>query len=133
MSVTIPEADRDLLERPIYVQLGTHLPNGSIQVHPVWCNLDGNTILINSAKGRIKDRNMRRNPNVTILAMDPDDPFHWVEVRGLVEEITEEGADKHIDELSELYFKKPYPFRFEGEVRVTYKIKPTKVVNFSPG
>lgn len=133
MSAIISEADRELLEGPIYVQLGTHMPSGAIQVHPVWCNLDGNTILLNSAKGRAKDRNMRLNPNVTILAIDPEDPFHWVEVRGLVEEITEEGADEHIDQLSDLYFNKPYPYRYEGEVRVIYKIKPVKITNFALG
>ena len=75
---------------------------------------------------------MRANPNVTVLAMDPQNPYRWLEVRGLVESITQEGADKHIDELSFLYLKKKtYPFRQSGEVRVIYKIKPVRVQAFS--
>lgn len=132
MSNEIPEAYADLLTGPVYVQLASHMADGSIQVHPVWCGYDGAHVLINSAKGRVKDRNMRANPNVTVLAIDPENPYRWMEVRGKVAEISEAGADEHIDRLSEQYIQQsPYPWREEGEVRVIYRIAPQRVVVFS--
>ncbi len=132
MATPIPESHKDLLEGPIYVELATHMKDGSIQVNPVWCNYDGEYILINSALGRVKDQNMRRNPKVTILASDPNNPYRWLEVRGEVVEITQDGADNHIDDLAELYLgQRPYPFRAEGEVRVIYKIEPQRVQPFT--
>ena len=132
MNSEIPETHKDLLTGPIYVQLASHMSNESIQVHPVWCGYDGIHVLINSAKGRVKDKNMRANPNVTVFAGDPENPFRWLEIRGTVVDITEDGADEHIDNLSELYLqKRPYPFREDGEVRVIYRIKPERVIAFS--
>jgi PPOX class probable F420-dependent enzyme len=132
MSVSIPDTHKDLLDGSIYVQMATYMKDGSIQVNPVWCSYDGEHILINSALGRVKDKNLRENPTITILAMDPENPYRWLEVRGTVAEITEEGADEHIDELAELYLnQRPYPFRQEGEVRVIYKIKALKVQAFA--
>ena len=132
MNNEIPDTHRDLLTGPIYVQLASHMSNGSIQVHPVWCGYDGIHILINSARGRVKGRNMRANPNVTVFAGDPENPFRWLEVRGTVVDITEDGADEHIDQLSELYLQqRTYPFREDGEVRVIYRIKPERVIAFS--
>ena len=132
MTNEIPETYQDLLTGPVYVQLASFMINGSIQLHPVWCGYDGIHVLINSAKGRVKDKNMRANPNVTVLAVDPENPFRWLEVRGKVVDISEQGADKHIDQLSELYLQqRPYPFREAGEVRVIYRIKPQRVIAFS--
>ncbi|MBT7952039.1 MAG: PPOX class F420-dependent oxidoreductase [Gammaproteobacteria bacterium] len=132
MTASIPESHRDLLDGPVYVQMASYMKDGSIQVNPVWCSFDGEHILINSALGRVKDKNLRANPTITILAMDPENPYRWLEVRGTVDEITEEGADQHIDDLAELYInQRPYPFRQEGEVRVIYKIKPLKVQAFA--
>ena len=133
MTVSIPDSHRDLLDGPIYVQMATYMKDGSIQVNPVWCSFDGEHILINSALGRVKDKNLRANPTITVLAMDPANPYRWLEIRGTVDEITEEGADEHIDDLGELYLnQRPYPFRKEGEVRIIYKIKPLKVQAFAP-
>lgn len=132
MTATIPESHQDLLDAPVYVQMATYMKDGSIQVNPVWCSYDGAHILINTALGRVKDKNLRTNPTITILAMDPKNPYRWLEVRGTVDEITEEGADDHIDDLAELYLnQRPYPFRQEGEVRLIYKIKPLKVQAFA--
>jgi PPOX class probable F420-dependent enzyme len=134
MSTAIPDSFRDLLDGPIYVQLATMMKDRSIQVNPVWCSYDGDHVLINSARGRVKDKNMRRDPNVTVLAMDPENPYRWLEVRGTVDKITEDGADAHIDDLAELYLnQRPYPFREDGEIRVIYKIKPVRVQAFSAG
>ena len=132
MNSEIPETHKDLLTGPVYVQLASHMRNGSIQAHPVWCGYDGTYILVNSAKGRVKDRNMRANPNVTVLAVDPGNPFRWLEVRGKVVDISEEGADEHIDQLSDLYIQQsPYPWREAGEVRVIYRVAPERVIAFS--
>ena len=132
MATEIPESHKDLLTGPVYVQLATHMMNGSIQLHPVWCGYDGSHVLVNSAQGRVKDKNMRANPNVTVLAVDPENPFRWLEVRGKVVDITGEGADEHIDQLSDLYIQQsPYPWREAGEVRVIYRIEPERVIAFS--
>jgi PPOX class probable F420-dependent enzyme len=132
MTASIPESHRDLLDGPVYVQMATYMKDGSIQVNPVWCSFDDEHILINTALGRVKDKNLRANPTVTILAMDPENSYRWLEVRGTVDEITEDGADEHIDDLGELYLnQRPYPFRQKGEVRIIYKIKPLKVQAFA--
>jgi PPOX class probable F420-dependent enzyme len=124
----IPDKYRDLLDRPIVVSLATLMNEGPPQVQPVWCNFDGTHILINTEKGRLKYRNMSRRPSVTILAIDPDNALRWLEVRGTVAGITEEGAFEHIDELARLYLGvDKYPFHQEGDVRVIFKIVPTRV------
>jgi len=131
VTASVPPGHRDLLDGPVYVQMATHMHNGSIQVNPVWCSFDGRHVLVNSAVGRVKDRNLRANPVVTILAMDPGNPYRWLEVRGTVDEFVTEGADEHIDDLAELYLKRrPYPFRQDDEKRVIYRIRPLKVQAF---
>ena len=128
MNQSVPDTHLDLLQGPVYVQLASYMKSGAIQVNPVWCSYDGSHIWVNSAKGRVKDRNMRANPNVTVFAGDSQNPYRWLEVRGMVDEITEDGADEHIDDLGELYLnQRPYPFRQDGEVRVIYKILPQRV------
>jgi PPOX class probable F420-dependent enzyme len=104
------------------------MPDGTPQVTPVWCDYDGTYIRINSAKGRVKDHNMRRNPKVAIEIMDPDNPYRYLAVRGRVAEITESGADAHIDMLAKKYLgEERYPYGRPGEVRVLYKIQPDRV------
>ncbi|MBN1562501.1 MAG: PPOX class F420-dependent oxidoreductase [Anaerolineae bacterium] len=129
---TIPESHTDLLTGPVYVSLVTVMPDGQPQVTPVWANYDGTYVKVNSARGRQKDRNMVANPKVAILAIDPGNPFRWIEVRGTVEQITEEGGVDHINELSALYTGNADYYAFNPdakgqETRVVYKIKPTKV------
>ena len=98
------------------------------QVTPVWFQWDGSHVLINSAEGRIKDRNMRRNPQVALTIVDVGNPYRHVAIRGTIDEITLEGADDHIDKLAKKYLDKDkYPFRAEGEVRVIYKVRPDRV------
>ena len=128
MEATIPEKYRDLFSKTAFAHLGTLMPDGSPQVTPVWCDYDGTYIRINSAKGRVKDKNMRRNRKVALAIMDPDNPYRYLAVRGEVAEITEEGADSHIDQLAKKYLgKDKYPYRRPGEVRVIYKIRPQRV------
>jgi PPOX class probable F420-dependent enzyme len=124
----IPEKFRDLFSKPAFANLATIMPNGAPQVTPVWLDYDGKHLLVNSAKGRQKDRNMRRGPRVALAIMDPENPYRFLEVRGRVAEITEKGADAHIDKMAKKYLgKDKYPGRAPGEVRVLYKIEPQHV------
>lgn len=108
----IPEKFVDLFQRKAFAQLATVMPDGSPQVTPVWCDWDGTHIQINTAKGRVKDKNMHRQPRVALSIMDPDNPYRYLQVRGRVAEITEVGADQHIDSLAKKYLgKDTYPFR----------------------
>ena len=128
MSQVIPEQYKDLLEKQAFGNLGTLMKDGSPQVTPVWVDYDGKYVRINSAKGRVKDLNIRRDPRVAITLQDPANPYRYLEIRGRVTEITEAGADEHINKLSQKYLGKPvYPFRQPGEIRVVYKIEPLKV------
>jgi PPOX class probable F420-dependent enzyme len=107
--------------------LATVMPNGAPQVTPVWFDYDGKFFRVNSAKGRVKDRNMRRNPAVSLSIVDPANPYRYLGVLGRVVEITEKGGDAHIDSLSKKYLgKDSYPNRRPGEVRVIYKIAPER-------
>ena len=123
----IPEKYQDLLQKKAFAQLATIMADGSPQVSPVWFEYDGKNILINSAKGRVKDVNMRRDPRVGIDIQDPDNPYRHVSIRGRVVDITEKGADEHIDKLTKKYTgQDKYPYRGPGEVRVIYKIEPER-------
>jgi PPOX class probable F420-dependent enzyme len=121
----IPEKYLDLFQKKSFAQLATLMPDGSPHVAPVWVEYDGKHILINTAKGRVKDRNMRRDPRVGIDLLDP---YRHLSIRGRVTEITEKGADEHIDKLTKKYIGQDhYPNRGPGEVRVLYKIEPQTV------
>ena len=121
----IPENYLDLTQKKAFAQFATLMPDGSPHVSPVWFEYDGKEILVNSAKGRVKDRNVRRDPRVGIDIVDPDNPYRHLSIRGRVVDITEKGADEHIDKLSKKYTgKDKYPNRKPGEVRVIYRIEP---------
>jgi PPOX class probable F420-dependent enzyme len=128
MAEIIPEKYLDLFKKPAFANLGTVMRDGSPQVTPVWVDFDGKHVRVNSALGRVKDKNMRRDPRVSLSIQDPENPYRHLEIRGKVEEITQNGADDHINKLSQKYLGKPeYPFRQPGEVRVVYKITPQKI------
>ena len=132
MSVSIPEAHKDLLERPIVVTLVTLMADGQPQASPVWFTYDGTHLWVNTARGRQKDKNMTARPRVTILSIDPENPYRYLEVRGVVDEITEEGGLEHINELCFRYmgrddFYATMPENRGKETRVIYKIKPVYV------
>jgi PPOX class probable F420-dependent enzyme len=118
----------DLFSKQAFAHLATLMPDGSPQVTPVWCDFDGAYVRVNSAKGRVKDKNMRRNKKVALSVQDPENPYRYLAIQGEVVEISEEGADAHIDSLAKKYLgKDSYPFRGPGEVRVIYKIRPVNV------
>jgi PPOX class probable F420-dependent enzyme len=126
----VPDAFKDLLadDTRAFVYLATLMPDGTPQVTPVWFNTDGTYILINSAAGRLKDRNMRARPQVALVIADPKNPYRYIQIRGRVVEFTPAGADAHIDILAGKYTGNPtYQNRRPGEVRITYKILPGKV------
>ncbi len=128
MAEQIPEAFKDILQKRGYAHLATLMKDGSPQVTPVWYDFDGTHVRINTAKGRLKDKNMRRNKQVALSIQDPDNPYRYLAIRGDIDEITEYGADAHIDSLAKKYLGKDrYPFRAPEEVRVIYKIRPQKV------
>lgn len=127
---TIPESHKDLLkdDKKAFMFLATIMKDGSPQVTPVWFNTDATHILINSAEGRLKDKNMRARPVVAVVIADPANPYRYLQIRGKVVEVTLEGAEEHIDALALKYMGvSTYPNRRADERRVTYKILPEQV------
>ncbi|NWG15807.1 MAG: PPOX class F420-dependent oxidoreductase [Chloroflexi bacterium] len=134
MGEPIPESHGDLLVEPVHGVLTTVMPDGQPQNSIVWVDYDGQHVLVNTTLERQKGRNMRANPRVTLLVIDPRDGSRWIEVRGTVVEMTAEGAEAHADRLTRLYTGKRhfygdiYPVeQRERETRVIVKILPLKV------
>lgn len=127
--LTIPASHQDLIkdETKAYLFLATLMPNGSPQVTTIWFNADDKYILINSAKGRVKDKNMRARAQVGMVIQSFSDPYHFIQIQGRVVEIIEEGALEHINQLSLKYTGEPWKAR-ATETRVTYKILPDKII-----
>src|SRR4030065_1545148 len=126
----IPDSHNDLIrnETRAFCSLVTLMKDGSPQVTPVWFNTDGVHILINSAKGRVKDRNMRRDRRVALDIQDPNDPYRYIQIRGRVVEITLQGAREHINKLSKKYTEREiYTGGPPDEVRVIFKILPEHI------
>ena len=132
----IPASHRDLIECPPVAALTTVMPDGSPQTSVVWCDTEGAFVRVNTMRGFQKERNMRRNPLVTLLCYDPSEPLRYLEVRGTVVEMTEDGADLHLDELASKYAGRPVryfgdaiPARYaRTEVPILCRIRPTHVV-----
>jgi PPOX class probable F420-dependent enzyme len=123
----------DRLDAPAR-SLASDPSRGAIQVQPVWCSYDGRHILVNTEATRAKYDNLHARRAVTVLAVDPANAYHWIEVRGEVVEETRTGADAHIDELARTYLGvDKYPFNQPGDVRVLFRIAPRRVVTFGPG
>lgn len=125
----IPDKYLDLLtKQPELAHLSTLMRDGRPQVTPIWFSYEQGLISLNSAKGRVKDINMRARPQVALSIVDSGNAFRYVQIMGTVVEITEQGADEHIDQLAQKYLDKPrYPWRQPGEVRVIYRVKPDRV------
>ncbi len=127
MPEKIPEQYKDLLEGRTFAHLATIMADGSPQVTPVWCDFDGTFVIVNSAKGRLKDRNMRGNPRVALSILDPENPYRYLEIRGRVAEITEEGAEAHIHKMARKYLDvDEFPHQNPDETRVIYRIAPER-------
>ncbi|MCS7261705.1 MAG: PPOX class F420-dependent oxidoreductase [Anaerolineae bacterium] len=129
MAVPIPEQYRDLFseEKKAFGYVATVMPDGTPQVTPVWVDYDGTHVIFNTAKGRVKERNLRRDGRVALVVSDPGNPYRYIQVRGRAE-LSEEGADAHIDKLAKKYLGMDrYPYRQPGEVRVMVRITPEAV------
>ncbi len=135
----LPPQYKQLLSDPVTASLTTVSDKGEMQVTPVWVGNDGTYLELNSARGRLKDRNLRANGKVTLLLMNPKNPYHWMSINGKVVDIIDEDdkargdlATKSIDSLAVRYVNQtPYPFRDpKGEVRVLYKVEPTQILTF---
>jgi PPOX class probable F420-dependent enzyme len=125
---TIPASHADLLKKVAFANLATLNADGSPQVTPVWVDFDGTHVIVNTAKGRVKTKNLARNPRVALSIGDPENPYRYLGIQGRVTEMTETGGDAHIDKMAKKYLgKDTYPFRQPGEVRVIVKIAPDKV------
>ncbi len=132
----IPPSHRDLVECPPVCALTTVMRDGYPQTSVVWCDFDGECVRVNTMRGFAKERNMRRDPRVTLLCYDPRQPLRYLEVRGTVVEMTESGAGAHLDALASKYAGRPMryfgeaiPASFsETEIPVLCRIRPTHVV-----
>ena len=128
MSATLSEGVKKLFRERNYGHMATLMPDGSPQVSPVWVDMDGDRILVNTAEGRVKPRNVRRDARVAISIHNQENPYSSAFIRGRVVEITHEGADEHIDKLAKKYMgQDTYPYRQPGEQRVILVIEPEHV------
>ena len=125
----IPEQFLDLFtKKKAFANLATVMPDGTPQVTPVWFDLKDGVVRVNTAKGRVKARNMREGAPVALAIMDPDNAYRYVQLRGRVRRVTAEGAGAHIDSLAKKYLgKDKYPFAQPGEVRVMFEIEPRAI------
>jgi len=137
MSATIPASHLDLLTGPVYAVFTTVAANGQPENTVVWCSWDGSHLLVNTAAGRRKHKNVLANPKVALTAVDPTDPYRWIDVRGYVEEIVPDPEYKTIDAHAKLYCGVEHyygdyaPIERRGtENRVDLKIRPTRVIAY---
>jgi PPOX class probable F420-dependent enzyme len=125
MAIALSDGVRKLLDAPNFVHLATIMPDGSPQVSAVWVEYDGKHVLVNTAEGRQKPRNLRRDPRVALSVVDQQNPYASATIRGRVVEMTHDGADEQIDKLAKKYLgEDKYPFRQAGEQRLAIKIEP---------
>ncbi len=128
MAATISPGFQKLLREPAYCEIATLMADGSPQITQVWVDTDGEHILINTADGRQKARNVRRDPRVAVNVVDPGNAWRLGSVRGTVTDITPEGANENIDRLALKYLgQEKYPFHQPGETRVILKIRPDRI------
>ncbi len=118
---------REMLEAPNFWMLGTANPDGQAQINPMWVDIEGDDIVLNTAIGRRKEKNLRRDPRLTLAIADPNNPYEYVEIRGEITEYIEgDEAEAGIDKLAKKYIGEDvYPWRTEGERRLKMRVKPT--------
>ena len=123
---------RKLISGETFAHLATINADGTVQVNPVWIDLVDDRIVVNTAVGRVKHRNLQRDPRVTVELSDPDDPYAYVEIRGTAE-LSTDGAEERIDALAKKYLDVDgYPFRSDTEQRINVWITPEKVSSHPP-
>lgn len=128
MSQVLSEQHKQLITGKNFANIATVTEDGGPQVTPVWIDWDGTYVTFNTEKKRAKNKNLQRDPRVAICISNADNPYHYIEIRGRVVEITEEGADAHIDKLAKQYMGvDKYPFHRPGDVRIIVKVEPQKV------
>ena len=126
----IPDSHLDLFKKKAFAHLATLMPNGQPQVTPVWVDYNGRHVVINTAEGRQKDKNLQRDGRLALSIIDPDNPYRYLEVRGRIADRTRVGADDHIDAMAKKYLgQDKYPYRRPGEVRVIYKVQPEHITS----
>lgn len=126
---TLNAAARSLLGEPVLAHLATVSPDGTPHVTPVWIDVDGDDLVVNTVDGRVKARHVRRTPKVGISVVDPADAYRVVALEGTVVDITDEGAREHIDQLAKKYLGvDEYPMHQPGDVRLKVRIRPDRVV-----
>lgn len=122
-----------LLEDKNLAFVATIMSNGYPQITPTWIDLVDNTILINTAEGRVKQKNLLRDPRIAISIVDRNNQYNMVTIRGKVIEQTTQGADEHIDKMAKKYLGvNKYPFRIQSEKRILLKITPEKIFHMAP-
>lgn len=127
MPVKLPREVKALLDGKNIGFLATIMADGSPQVTPVWVDREGDTVVLNTVKGRTKERNLRRDARVALSVVDWNQPYTWAQIRGRVVQRTDEGAESHIDKLSMKYLGlKRYPW--SDRKRTMVRIRPDKVV-----
>ncbi|MHB8219191.1 MAG: PPOX class F420-dependent oxidoreductase [Acidimicrobiales bacterium] len=128
MPDVLSEKARQLIARPVLATLATVAPDGGPQATPLWIEVVGDDLVVNTARGRAKARNVERDDRVAVSVIDPDDPYNVVMVRGTVVEITTDDADAHIDHLAKKYLGvDEYPMRKPGEVRLKLRIRTDRI------
>lgn len=128
MAAAIPDEFLDLFRRPVLAHLATLMPDGSPHLTPVWIDLDGGHLLVNTVGDRLKAINMRERPAVALAIVDPDNPYRFLSVRGRVAEIAEAGAAEHVDRLARRYLGLDrYPRHDPSRPRLLFRIAPEAV------
>ena len=118
---------REILDKQVFAHIATLMGDGSPHVSPVWVNVDGNDIVFNTAEGRLKEKNLARDPRIALSVIDPDNAYRSVLIRGRVTEVTTAGADEHINMLAKKYMDvDEYPYRQADEVRLIVRVEPER-------
>lgn len=128
MAAVIPESHRDILVGKNFAHIATLMRDGSPQVTPVWVDLEGDLVVFNTSEGRQKPRNLDRDGRVALSVLDHADPYRYIQIRGVVEEKTTQGAEEHIDRLAKKYMGVDrYPYHDPAQPRVIYRVRPLHV------
>jgi PPOX class probable F420-dependent enzyme len=128
MSVRIEGHAEELLKGKNFAHVGTLRADGSVQIAPVWVDVEDGRPVLNTAEGRAWPRNLERDPRITLEVQNMENPYEYVEIRGRVAERTHEGADEHIDSMAKKYLgQDEYPYRQPGEQRLIIRVEPEYV------